>query len=382
MDTTVLALATLSAVLVGVSAVLLIARRQKSTVKDVAVVEDASDREVVRVFYGTQTGTAEKFAKDLTRKLGQRYSEQLRFVPQDIEAYDHEAQLGSERLLIYLVATYGDGEPTDNTHALHAWLEPKADAVFAGDAPAVLEVPPAWSRCCANPDRSCSRLRSIQAARTKGQCRSSRTVQNTPFAVFGLGNKQYEHFNAMGKFVHKHLAALGGAPLVPLGLGDDDSDITDDFEVWCDALFERLDAEGTLPKASRPSMDVTLAREGYTVRTVPSSDLPARKDAPIAPWVAESEKHAHEWVHVAEVRELHAEASERSCVHVELDLDGAARAGCLPACLPCFARSSDAMAGASACSARAGACRMGSTYGCTQVGGAAEVRAYAARMGL
>ena len=141
MDATVLAIATLSAILVGVSAVLLIVRRQKPESQAVAtVVEQADNREVVRIFYGTQTGTAEKFAKDLSRKLSQRYSESVRFIPQDIEKYNHEAQVGAERFLIYLIATYGDGEPTDNTQAFHAWLEPKADAVFAGDAPAVLGV--------------------------------------------------------------------------------------------------------------------------------------------------------------------------------------------------------------------------------------------------
>lgn len=40
--------------------------------------------------------------------------------------------------------------------------------------------------------------------------------------VFGLGNKTYEHFNAMGKYVDKRLEELGAQRIFELGLGDDD----------------------------------------------------------------------------------------------------------------------------------------------------------------
>lgn len=41
--------------------------------------------------------------------------------------------------------------------------------------------------------------------------------------VFALGNKTYEHYNAMGKFVDRRLAELGGRRIFDLGLGDDDA---------------------------------------------------------------------------------------------------------------------------------------------------------------
>lgn len=40
--------------------------------------------------------------------------------------------------------------------------------------------------------------------------------------VFGLGNKTYEHFNAMGKYVDQRLEQLGAQRIFELGLGDDD----------------------------------------------------------------------------------------------------------------------------------------------------------------
>ena len=40
--------------------------------------------------------------------------------------------------------------------------------------------------------------------------------------VFGLGNKTYEHYNAMGRFVDKRLEELGATRVFELGEGDDD----------------------------------------------------------------------------------------------------------------------------------------------------------------
>ncbi len=40
--------------------------------------------------------------------------------------------------------------------------------------------------------------------------------------MFGLGNKTYEHFNAMGKFVDTKLEELGGERVFEVGMGDDD----------------------------------------------------------------------------------------------------------------------------------------------------------------
>ena len=65
--------------------------------------------------------------------------------------------------------------------------------------------------------------------------------QGLSYGVFGLGNKQYEHFCAVGKRVHKALGALGGKALVRRGDGDDDEDIEADFETWRTELYTGLD---------------------------------------------------------------------------------------------------------------------------------------------
>lgn len=43
------------------------------------------------------------------------------------------------------------------------------------------------------------------------------------FQVFGLGNKTYEHYNEVAKYVDKRLDELGATRVYELGLGDDDA---------------------------------------------------------------------------------------------------------------------------------------------------------------
>jgi NADPH-ferrihemoprotein reductase len=106
-----------------------------------------------------------------------------------------------------MVATYGEGEPCDNSRKLHQWL----------------------------------------LDRTASQPPSVKTSQQKPYAVFGLGNRQYEHFNAMGLFFDGAFAALGWqrvcaelTPGVPFGMGDDDGSLEDDFGAWRDAVWPEL----------------------------------------------------------------------------------------------------------------------------------------------
>ncbi|OXB64731.1 hypothetical protein ASZ78_016258 [Callipepla squamata] len=131
------------------------------------------------VFYGSQTGTAEEFANRLS-KDAHRYG--LRGMAADPEEYDLSdlSRLSEidKSLAVFCMATYGEGDPTDNAQDFYDWLQ-EADADLSG-------------------------LR---------------------FAVFGLGNKTYEHFNAMGKYVDKRLEELGAQRIFELGLGDDDGNI-------------------------------------------------------------------------------------------------------------------------------------------------------------
>ena len=87
---------------------------------------------------------------------------------------------------------------------------------------------------------------------------SLRSVQDVSFGVFGLGNKQYEHFAAVGKVVHDALLALGASAIVRRGDGDDDADIDEDFELWRADLIKALD--------DSPLVAVKVLRRGRTAQ--------------------------------------------------------------------------------------------------------------------
>ena len=128
------------------------------------------------VFYGSQTGTAEEFASRLAK-------ESLRFGLKALVADPEECDLAEltqlkeipNSMAIFCLATYGEGDPTDNLTEFYDWLS--------------------------NTDTNMS---------------------DVNYAVFGLGNKTYEHYNKVGIAVDKMLEKLGATRVHELGLGDDD----------------------------------------------------------------------------------------------------------------------------------------------------------------
>ncbi len=49
------------------------------------------------------------------------------------------------------------------------------------------------------------------------------------FAIFGLGNTQYEHYNKTAKDADSLLEKNGAKRIYELGLGDDNSSLEDDY---------------------------------------------------------------------------------------------------------------------------------------------------------
>jgi NADPH-ferrihemoprotein reductase len=78
-------------------------------------------REHCTILFGTQTGTAERFAKSLKSQLESKYGASTVFNVVDVENYVAE-KLPKEKLVFFLMATYGDGEPTDNAADFYNWL--------------------------------------------------------------------------------------------------------------------------------------------------------------------------------------------------------------------------------------------------------------------
>ena len=121
----------------------------------------------LRIFFGSQTGTAENYAKQLrnaARKHGFACSlHDLATFGRGGAADARELLLGGG-LALFLMATYGEGDPTDSAIDFAKWLRDE-------------------TRDAAAP---------LAALR---------------YAVFGLGNRQYQFFNGMGKVRHSLLRA-------------------------------------------------------------------------------------------------------------------------------------------------------------------------------
>ncbi|GIL91122.1 hypothetical protein Vretimale_9568 [Volvox reticuliferus] len=246
-------------------------------------IADDPGKPVVRILYGTQTGTAERFSKQLGNELRSRYGDSTIVDVRDVETYKPEQKLATEKLVLFCMATYGDGEPTDNAAVFYSWLLKEAQEVEGGGKEPFL--------------------------------------QGVAYAVFGLGNKQYEHFNEVGKKVYKSLKTCGAMPIVRRGDGDDDGVIDDDFEKWCAELLEVLDKSDLVGKRVNQNgqQTVPVSVPAYDVEVVRSADT-----REVAPFPSGSGKDVHSpfWAKITTVRELHTSQSDRSCVHVEVDVSG------------------------------------------------------------
>lgn len=64
--------------------------------------------------------------------LAQRYGDGTDFLTEDIENYAGEARLPKEECVLFLMATYGDGEPTDNAADFYGWLTKSAEEADNG----------------------------------------------------------------------------------------------------------------------------------------------------------------------------------------------------------------------------------------------------------
>lgn len=158
--------------------------------------EEANKKAVI--FWGSQSGTAERFANQLAKECHQRFG--LDTLSADLSDYEPYtiAEISESQLVILILSTYGEGDPSDNACGFWNWIR-------------------------SGPNNSLSNLK---------------------YAAFGLGNSNYKYYNKVVDVVVAEMNGRGAKLFLPVGKADDAHQSTEeDFLSWKDRLFQVFKAD-------------------------------------------------------------------------------------------------------------------------------------------
>lgn len=155
--------------------------------------------------WGSQSGTGRSFAETLGHELksggfkskcvdladmpGNKFELAIKEWQQSNTTASASSS-DKEQLYVFVTASFGEGEPTDNAKDFYEWLM--------------------------KPEREQNLLKGLK------------------YTVFGLGNSRdhKEHYQAAAINIDQRLSELGAERVFRIGLGDDAGDIENDFDSW------------------------------------------------------------------------------------------------------------------------------------------------------
>ncbi|KAF4562582.1 NADPH-cytochrome P450 reductase [Pleurotus pulmonarius] len=232
------------------------------------------------IFYGSQTGTAEEYAIRLAKEAKSKFG--LASLVCDPEEYDFENldQLPEDCAVFFVMATYGEGEPTDNAVTLMQNLEDESFEFSNGE----------------------------------------HKLEGLKYVVFSLGNKTYEHYNKIGRDVDNVLTKMGAIRIGERGEGDDDKSMEEDYLEWKDGMWDAFSAAMGVEEGQggdTPDFAVTEL-ESHPPEKVYLGELSAR--------ALTKTKGIHDAKNpfpapISVARELFQSTHDRNCVHIELNTE-------------------------------------------------------------
>ncbi|KAK6201991.1 hypothetical protein LQW54_009204 [Pestalotiopsis sp. IQ-011] len=242
------------------------------TTRNIAERLEELNRQVV-IFWGSQSGTSEGIANRLARELHQHF--RLEALAADLSDFDPDtiAQIPKTKLALFVLSTYGEGDPSDNTATFWDWANKVSE----------------------------SSLPSLQ------------------YAVFGLGNSDYKYYNRVAEVIDAALKKAGAEQLLPLGRADDAHGTTEeDFLAWRDDLLEFLGKhlglesqdlkyEPVYNVVEDESLEPQDLHIGEPVESRDNNGKAAAANSPIRP------------MKIKAARELFSN-SKRNCLHLDLDI--------------------------------------------------------------
>ncbi|GBC06951.1 hypothetical protein RclHR1_07160009 [Rhizophagus clarus] len=249
-----------------------------------------TDKNVI-LFYGSQTGTAEDYASRLAKEGQQRFG--LKTMTIDIEDCNMALldKFPEDCIAFFLMATYGEGEPTDD--AVDFWELITSDSPEFSDGAPIEDKP----------------------------------LSSFRYVVFALGNKTYEHFNAVGRTVDAKLTEFGATRIGERGEGDDDGSLEEDFLGWKEDMWKAV--------CEIMQVDQSGVEAGGHVAAYKISELDADDSEKV--YYGEYNEHAlmtngirptydakNPYISpIVATRELfNPNLIDRNCIHMELDITG------------------------------------------------------------
>ncbi|KAF7924562.1 hypothetical protein BELL_0099g00080 [Botrytis elliptica] len=244
---------------------------------------DESNKNCV-VFYGSQTGTAEDYASRLAKEGKSRFG--LETMVADLEDYDYDNldTFGEDKVAIFVLATYGEGEPTDNAVDFYEYFM-NEDVEFSS---------------------------------------GEKSLKNLTFVAFGLGNNTYEHYNSIVRNVTKAFEKLGATRIGEAGEGDDGAGtMEEDFLAWKDPMWTALAEKMGLQEREavyEPVFGITDREE----LTKDSSEVYLGEPNKMhLEGTSKGPYNAHNpyIAPISESKELFS-VKDRNCLHLEVDISG------------------------------------------------------------
>ncbi|CAG7922353.1 unnamed protein product [Penicillium olsonii] len=255
--------------------------------RDIVEKMDETNKNCV-IFYGSQTGTAEDYASRLAKEGSQRFG--LKTMVADIEDYDYENldKFPEDKVAFFVLATYGEGEPTDNAVEFYQF--------FTGE----------------------------DAAFESGATAEDSPLSAMKYVAFGLGNNTYEHYNAMVRQVDAALSKLGAQRIGTAGEGDDGAGtMEEDFLAWKEPMWAALteamglqEREATYEAVFSVTEDELKTPEDDSVYLGEPTSA-HREGAAKGPYSAHNPYVAP----IVESSELFT-VKDRNCLHMEISIAG------------------------------------------------------------
>ncbi|KAF5096238.1 hypothetical protein D0Z00_002848 [Geotrichum galactomycetum] len=245
--------------------------------RNVVAALEENGKDVI-IFYGSQTGTAEDYATRISKEASQKYG--LATMTADIEDYDFENldKVPSDKVIVFVMATYGEGEPTDNAVQFWEFINDE-DVEFSEDS----------------------------------------SLKNLKYVVFGLGNSTYEHYNLIGRSLDKKLQSLGAHRIGPYGEGDDGAgSMEEDYLAWKEELFPTWQKEEGLEEHEavyEPVLEIVDSEDSGDSVFLGEFNKAQLQGVVKGPFSVSNPYAAP----VAAAREMF-NSPDRNCIHMEFDI--------------------------------------------------------------